>query len=122
MFCPKCKYEYKEGVFICADCGASLVPQLPKEHEGKDLEFVCIIETSFSAEIAMIESNLEGSDVDYYVQGENVITVGPFAEPARVFVVKEHLARAKELLKDLDLTYTDSFRAVDEDAGAGGKQ
>ena len=122
MFCPQCKSEYKEGVFVCADCGASLVPQLPKENKGKDLEFVCIIETTFSAEIAMIESILEGSDVDYYIQGGNIITMSPYADPVRVLVVKEHVGRAKELLKDLDLSCTASFRGDNEEPDTEDKQ
>jgi len=25
MFCPKCKVEYREGFFMCADCQVPLV-------------------------------------------------------------------------------------------------
>jgi hypothetical protein len=31
MFCPQCKCEYLEGIRECADCGTSLVEQLPRE-------------------------------------------------------------------------------------------
>ncbi|MBO4902487.1 MAG: hypothetical protein J5518_06820 [Lachnospiraceae bacterium] len=27
-WCPNCKYEYKEGITVCADCGAELVDSL----------------------------------------------------------------------------------------------
>ncbi|MCR5268291.1 MAG: hypothetical protein K6E16_07235 [Lachnospiraceae bacterium] len=27
-WCPNCKYEYKEGITVCADCGAALVDSL----------------------------------------------------------------------------------------------
>jgi hypothetical protein len=30
-FCPTCGYEYRPGVHICPDCGASLVATLPDE-------------------------------------------------------------------------------------------
>lgn len=30
-FCPKCRYEYKPGVYNCPDCGEELVDQLPVE-------------------------------------------------------------------------------------------
>ncbi len=33
MFCPKCKAEYRDGFFICADCRIDLVPELPPESE-----------------------------------------------------------------------------------------
>lgn len=28
MWCPKCKTEYKEGIFVCADCGTTLIEEL----------------------------------------------------------------------------------------------
>lgn len=30
-FCPKCKYEYETGVFVCPDCNEALVDELPRE-------------------------------------------------------------------------------------------
>ncbi len=32
MFCPKCKTEYREGFFECADCYLQLVSELPVEN------------------------------------------------------------------------------------------
>ena len=28
-YCPKCKWEFKEGAKICSDCGSELVNTLP---------------------------------------------------------------------------------------------
>ena len=28
MYCPKCKKEFKEGIYLCGDCRTSLVPEL----------------------------------------------------------------------------------------------
>jgi len=30
-FCPKCRYEYKEGIATCPDCDETLVASLPEE-------------------------------------------------------------------------------------------
>ena len=38
-WCPNCKYEYKEGIKVCADCGAELVESLEeieKEEEERE--------------------------------------------------------------------------------------
>ena len=32
-WCPKCKYEYVDGITKCADCGSDLVENLPEEME-----------------------------------------------------------------------------------------
>ena len=32
-FCPKCKYEYRQGIEICPDCDERLVHELPLEVE-----------------------------------------------------------------------------------------
>lgn len=32
-WCPNCKTEYRQGIQVCADCGATLVDELPKEIE-----------------------------------------------------------------------------------------
>lgn len=38
-WCPNCKYEYKEGITVCADCGAELVDSLEEiEREEAELE------------------------------------------------------------------------------------
>ena len=42
MFCPKCKYEYIEGVKTCSTCGADLVNELPKQVE-KSYEYVELV-------------------------------------------------------------------------------
>ncbi len=28
-WCPKCKYEYRDGIKVCADCGCELVDEEP---------------------------------------------------------------------------------------------
>ena len=39
MFCPKCKAEYREGFYVCSDCGLPLVAELQKEGAAKGKEF-----------------------------------------------------------------------------------
>ncbi|HVO76345.1 MAG TPA: DUF2007 domain-containing protein, partial [Candidatus Bathyarchaeia archaeon] len=105
MFCPKCKAEYTERVRECADCGVPLVEVLSPEPERSALEYVSIVETFNWNDIAMIESILEGSGIDYIVQGETALAVVQYVEPVVVMVVKGQVDEAKALLKDLDLSF-----------------
>lgn len=31
MFCPQCKYEYREGFYVCSDCNVDLVDKLEEK-------------------------------------------------------------------------------------------
>jgi hypothetical protein len=37
-FCPKCRYEYREGIVVCPDCDEKLVASLPEEFERDSLQ------------------------------------------------------------------------------------
>ncbi|MCR5222475.1 MAG: zinc ribbon domain-containing protein [Lachnospiraceae bacterium] len=37
-WCPNCKYEYKDGVTVCADCGAQLVESLKEIEEAQAMK------------------------------------------------------------------------------------
>lgn len=108
MFCPKCRSEYKDGVKVCGECEEPLVatlPEKPKRPGEKDVEFVSIVRTFNPKDIATIRSILDDSGIEYYIQGENGILVNPLVDPANVMVEKEQAEDARELLKDLDLSY-----------------
>lgn len=55
-WCPNCKTEYREGIEVCADCGATLVEELVEEEERGTVAF---IETEELADklVAYLNSN-----------------------------------------------------------------
>lgn len=107
MYCPKCKAEYRDGFFECADCHVPLVASLPPETpepirdepvpEYVDLEEVM---TSFDiGEISMARSLLDDHQVSYLVQNENFSSFYG-SVPARILVPKDRIDEAKDLLQD----------------------
>lgn len=103
MFCPKCKSEYREGFYKCADCGSDLVHQLPPEtsdHSGDD-EFVEVFSTYQQGDVSFIKSILDGEGISYFFQGENSIMLIAAGAYARLLVKAEDAERAKEILQDL---------------------
>jgi len=120
MFCPKCRAEYKEGVRECAECEVALVETLadipsPTHEPRKDIEFVSVVRTFIPTDIAIIESILADSGIEYYIQGKEAMTVYPLVDPASVMVVKEQAEEARELLKDLKLSFYVSCHDEEEE-------
>ena len=109
MFCPICKSEYREGFEICAECKVKLVDQLPPEPEAEiEFEFVDfeeVLSTFNPADIALIKSLLDGEGIIYFIQGEHFSYMQPLALPARLMVKRDQAEEAREILKDLKLSY-----------------
>jgi hypothetical protein len=62
--CPKCNYEYVEGITICPDCGSALVPEEELMQTGLPEEEWVPVYTSFDEfEVDMIIGNLESAGI-----------------------------------------------------------
>lgn len=105
MFCPKCKSEYREGFYRCADCGSELVAELISEptDEGYGEEFVEVFSTYHQGDISFIKSVLEGEGITYFFQGESSIMLIAAGAYARLMVKANEAPRVKEILQDLGL-------------------
>ena len=103
MFCPKCKTEYREGSYKCADCGADLNDHLPQEAPDNvsHNDFVEVFSTYHQDDISFIKSILEGEDMTYFFQGESSIMLIAAGAYARLMVKADDAPRAKEILQDL---------------------
>lgn len=108
MFCPNCKAEYREGFTRCADCGVDLVEKLPEENYDidPDIQFVEILRTLNLVDIAFIKSILDSEGIHYYIQGDIIQNINPVVDPAILMVVEEEADKARELLKDVSLSYS----------------
>ena len=100
MFCPKCKSEYREGFYKCADCDVDLVEG---QHEG-DVSYVEMVEvfsTYNQGDIAFIKSVLDGEGIHYFFSGESTLMMVGAGAYARLLVQTDNVQRAKEILQDL---------------------
>ena len=103
MFCPKCKSEYRDGFYKCADCGADLVVQLPPEQEDEVgyVDLVEVYSTYQQGDIAFIKSVFDGEGITYLFEGESPILIGWAGAYARLLVKAEEVQRAKDILQEL---------------------
>jgi len=108
MFCPKCRTEYREGFSVCADCDSDLVDELPPEEEPEEqpefTDYVEVMGTYNPADVALIKSILDAENITYYFNAEHFMNVEPLAETVRLMVKKDEAEKAKEILRDLDLS------------------
>ncbi|HPD57692.1 MAG TPA: DUF2007 domain-containing protein [Smithellaceae bacterium] len=102
MFCPKCKGEYREGFYKCADCDVYLVGELPQASTREsDDEFVEVFSTYNQGEIAFIKSVLDGEGITYFFQGEGTTMLIAAGAYARLLVKADEAKTAREILRDL---------------------
>lgn len=59
-FCPKCKYEYREGVQTCPDCDARLVAELETDLRDSELAVVATFLAAPEAEMAKLKLDSQG--------------------------------------------------------------
>lgn len=110
MFCPRCRSEYVDGVTECPDCRIALVEELPPEGDEAaakepDISYVPLVRTYSAKDIAFIHSVLGDTGIRYHIRGEGLTHLRPLADPAILMVDEYASGDARELLKDLPLSF-----------------
>ena len=85
-WCPKCKYEYKEGITVCADCGATLVDELTSQCDQ------CVALFEKEDEAIKFHEFLGYSDIE-----EAMVLYDEPQEVYGVYVTEDRLEEAKKL-------------------------
>lgn len=70
------------------------------------IEFVPILETHNAGDRVFLKSILDAAGITYFIQGE---TVAPYifnALPMRLMVKRDQANKAREILKDVKLSYS----------------
>ena len=112
MFCPKCKAEYREGFYRCADCDIDLVPELPPETEQlpeQPIEYLNLvnIKTYYNRhEAELAKGFLSVNGINAVVSGDDYGGIQPglsclsFTTGVKLLVKEEDAEKAKGMLHD----------------------
>jgi hypothetical protein len=106
--CPDCDEPLVEESSGGGSAGASSKDEeasVEDERSDADIEFVKILHTYNPGDIAMLKSVLEAAGITYYIQGENIVHIRPYADPAILLVDRRQEAEARELLKDMKIEF-----------------
>ena len=124
MLKKELKAKLSSTEIICSECSTILEPSEEERITRKihctkcesliDLNFdppkiikpenyIELLTTFNQGDIALIKSILEDSEINYYVTGENFLSVDPLIQPARFIVLDNQSGEAKNLLKDFEL-------------------
>ncbi len=72
MICPKCEYEYHEGISTCPDCNTKLVTTDNFDgHLVHPKDWVIIYTCEDVLEAQMLKSNFEGAEIEVLVLNQN---------------------------------------------------
>ncbi len=99
-FCPKCRYEYKEGVKICSDCGVELVNSLE----------------SVKIAILLRDEDTINEAFDFLVKnGVEDIEKGPSESGENLFEIRVPENQAKRIVGMLNVYYREIHTATEEE-------
>ncbi len=116
-YCPDCLMEYRDGVDICSDCGAKLVPgSLPKSVENPDdqIDAVLLLKADSVMQAKFLADALDAAGIPYVARGLGItdslggsvggdVAFGVYSSPRgpEIFVNPNDLAAARELLESI---------------------
>ena len=109
--------EYNDGASSCPRCdtGPGRKEKEQVQRRGDVGAYAPLLSTYNAADIAIIKSVLDNEEIDYHLQGEYFNMAEPLVQPARFYVARDQLERAREALQELRLTFLGvSFRDTED--------
>ena len=86
------------------------------------VEYVPILETHNAGDRVFIKSILDAEGITYFIQGEYVAHYLYNALPMRLMVKKDQANKAREILKDIKLSYSYGGRSRPKDSKRRGER
>lgn len=77
-------------------------------------DYVMILETHNAGDRVFIKSLFDAEGIVYFIQGENVAPYLFNALPMRVMVKKDQAEKAREIVRDVKLSYSYNWRGSAE--------
>lgn len=110
VVCPNCESSLElsederiSGKVHCPECESLIDFNINPPKVFNRENYVELLSSLNQGDIGLIKSILDNANIEYYIFGENFLSVRPLLQPARFYVNKNKLEEAKELLKDYEL-------------------
>lgn len=86
-YCPNCRYEYKEDVNECPDCGALLVDKLKEEEPPPSINYVPLRTLPSRLYAEMVQEALKKEGIPSIIKGDDIgIMLGSYSTTSLVEV------------------------------------
>ncbi len=116
-WCPNCKTEYREGIKVCADCGAALIAELKEEAERAQITLLQNADTVAKLKAYLKYAGIE-SEAEYIDEEEAyLVTVAESDGKKAAVEYKAFMTVEAEKLKDFENQDGLSLELSDEDGG-----
>ncbi len=107
MICPKCEYEYHDGISTCPDCNTELVTN--EKYEGNlthPKDWVIVYNCADIVEADMLKSNLGGANIEVLIlnQNDSSFPVVGDLSVIKILVKKENVEDAVAIINDINRT------------------
>jgi hypothetical protein len=110
--CPKCNYEYVEGIAVCPDCNTALVEsaELEKFEDLSEDDWVLVYTSFYEFDVDMLKGNLEGAGIaaSKLSQKDHNFPAPGSLSIVKLMVKKNDFQAAIEFIQDLKQKESDS--------------
>lgn len=135
-FCPTCRFEYRQGIVHCPDCGDVLVSELPPAPAiplpGPETEPVELCRMGDPNQVEVIQAALRAAGIATVLRTQGPITGelarvvdGATHDVAIIYVTRNRLEEARqvfEAVRSAAIVWPEGMEPVEEGDGDDGEE